>query len=819
VRLAALRSPSLPPVLWFLGLALIVAGPLLGSGYLILLDWPSGPHFAEPVWFPVPSSGDIGNLAPLNTLHTLVRAIHAYLPDKVFLLLPIVLGGWGLHRFARNRLGAGVWGAIFGGTLYAVNPFVLDRFLSGQLYILLAYSLLPWALTPLHEASRVPRRRLALLVGLWLGGLGAIDIHVAALYALLAVVVFITGSRSLGQRAISVGIAFGVGVLLWAYWLLPAILTPPGGGIGEADLGVYSSRPQGFRVLPALAAMYGFWRDEFLGPAQRIPALYLLVIPILGLVFLGAARVMRSSPSRRFALGLAATGGIALLLSAGTSFPPTAAVFRWLFEHVQVFRIFREPQKFLALAVLAYAVFGAIGLDGLRVRLTVITEAALGVVSTAAVMAYAYTMMWGFWGQVELSRYPDDWRRAEEAIAQAGSGSLLVFPWHHYAVWSFSDDRITANPAPSYFAPEVLVSGEAGFEQVPTQSPDPFTVYIDSVVAEREDVRFLGHLVAPLGVRYVVLLDEVNRHHYAFLRSQPDLESIHQGSAVVVYENTAWQPLPIGVQEAVALDSVREVIRGNDGARVTEALYDSEPLVPRPGSVIPPLAQYLSPGEGIDVVEAPFLLTEKRCTDGWRIGNEPFGCHVGAVAGFRSPGRPEELRRPAAAMRTVGLGVSTVAFVVVSLGLLLRGRTIMRRWLADRSGDLARRVAVGVALVAVVGIPALGIRYRADISESTEPLTQTTAAVADERVVKRNVACPSLLHAAEHLAAGRVARFEAAASRASRAAFRALNFSGQAFGPAERVALRLRSTIAHRGSRDEVIHALAERGLQACERF
>lgn len=663
MSLSALRSKYGLPLLWFSGLALLVAGPLLGSGYLLLLDWPSGPHFAEPVWFPLPSSGDIGNLAPLNTVHTMVRAIHPYLPDKLFLMLPIILGGWGLHRLARNQLGVGVWGAVFGGTLFVVNPFVLDRFLSGQLYILLAYALLPWAVAPLHDVSRAPLRRPALLVGLWLGILGAIDIHVAALYALLAVVVFATGSGSPGKRAISGGIAFGVGLLLWGYWLLPALLAPPGGGIGEADLGVYASRPQGFRVLPALAAMYGFWRDEFLGPVQRIPVLNLLVIPILGLVVLGTTRLMGRGPSRQFAVGLAVTGGIALFLAAGTSFPLTAGPFRWLFEHIFAFRMFREPQKFLTLVVLAYGLFAAVGLDGLRASLPSIPEALLGLASTLVVLAYGHTMLWGFWGQVELSKYPDDWDRAEAVMAEAGPGRLLVFPWHLYAVWSFSDGRITANPAPSYFAREVLVSREAGFAEVPTQSPDPFGVYIDRILDERAGFLSFGHLVAPLGVRYVALLHEVNRHEYQFLRKQSDLNVAYEGNALVIYENTAWRPFPVGLHDESEIGSVGEVIRAGQEKLVIEDLYESEPLIPRASTQWLPLAEYVASTQPVRSIAAPNLLLDMRCTDGWLLATMPSRCHLGSVATFRSLERTMGLTRPAEGLKTLGLGLSTLTLV------------------------------------------------------------------------------------------------------------------------------------------------------------
>src|SRR4051812_46112676 len=45
---------------WFGGIALLVAAPLLGGGYLLLLDFPSGPRFPHVPVFPLPSSGVVG---------------------------------------------------------------------------------------------------------------------------------------------------------------------------------------------------------------------------------------------------------------------------------------------------------------------------------------------------------------------------------------------------------------------------------------------------------------------------------------------------------------------------------------------------------------------------------------------------------------------------------------------------------------------------------------------------------------------------------------------------------------------------------------
>jgi hypothetical protein len=506
------------PAAWFTVLALGVAGPLLAfNGYLLLLDWPSGPQFPRVDFFPDPSSAAIGNTAPLDAIHAGLRGLNQYLPDKLFLVAPILLGGIGLYRLARSRLEVGSWGGILGGTLFVVNPWVIDRYLSGHLHILLAYALLPWALLPLYDGLREPSLRPTLVAGVWLFGLGMIDLHIAGMYALLAAVCLLASPPR--RRLLYAGVALGLGAVLSAWWLVPALLSPSGIRVGTADLAVYASRPRGLEVLPNLAAMYGFWRNEFVGPAGRVSLLYLLLIPILGLVIWGAVRLMAAGQSRRFAVVLAATGMVALLLAGGTSFPPTAGVFRWVYDHVYAFRIYREPQKFLALVVLAYAIFASVGLGALIASRARWLAAAFGGVSLAAVLAYGFTLFGGFWDQVHLSRYPRDWYAAERVITQSErTGTLVVLPWELYAVWSFSDGRIVANPAPSFFSTEVIVNREAGFVSIPEPVLDPATQRISMLLEESQPRGEFCQDLSSLGVGYVALLREADYWRYRFVQ-------------------------------------------------------------------------------------------------------------------------------------------------------------------------------------------------------------------------------------------------------------------------------------------------------------
>lgn len=668
-------------LVWFAVLAVAVAGPLLGSGYLLLLDFPSGPRFPALHAFPLPSTGELGNTFPLLFVHAVLKAIHPYLRDKVFLLAPVMLAGIGAYRFARHRLGVRFIPALYGATLFVINPFVRDRYLSGHIHFLLGLSLLPWALCTIHSAlrshPRKPANLIALRIGLWLALLGAVNVHVAGLFGLL---VLATAASAPRARLVLLGTASAAAAALSAFWLLPAAFTFPGAAIGAGDLAVYASRPPGFRVLPSLLFLHGFWRQEFQDLSERVSPLYLFFVPVLGLTISGAGRALARREDRRFAFVLASTAALGLVLAAGTSFPPTAPAFRWLFKELPVFAAYREPQKFLALVVLAYSVFGALGLDGLLSTLGPRLGRALAVAALAGVLAYGGGMFWGFGNEVRLSRYPAGWTRAVWAMEERGPGRLLVLPWHLYTVWSFSGGRIVANPAASFFPRDVLVAGEAGFRDLPAQSPDPFRRYVATLLGQRAKLRHFGHLLAPLGVRFLALVREADWETYRFLEDQSDLRLLFENRDISLYENVAWRGLTYELSPGNPLVSPAAVTGSAQELKVTAQLRPAPPLAPREDDWFPPLARFL-PGwrsVGPDGSSA-FIGTGDRCTDGWRLGKEVPLCHLGAVAAFPSSETPQELWRPLAGVRLTGFTLSALTLIAVGLAVGRYARRAHRR--------------------------------------------------------------------------------------------------------------------------------------------
>lgn len=522
---------------WFLALAVVVAGPLLGPGRLLLLDFPSGPRFPA---FPDPFEprADVTNTEPIVALHALAGLVHPLLADKLFLLAPVFLGGLGVYRLARRGLALGVLPAIYGGTVFAVNPFVADRYLSGHLYFVLGYSLLPWAVGAALAAARRPRSRAGLAPGLWLAALAAVSLHVAGMYVLLTGTLVLLARAPLRARLACLGGAALLGSLLSSFWLLPASYVEAGPP-GEVELQAYAVRPAGLPALPTLAAMYGFWRDELQRPVDAHPLLYLFLVPIVGLAVGGAAASLGSGRHRRLAGALCCAAVLGLVLAATTAFEDGRSAVRWAAELVPAVSVYREPQKLVALTVLAYAVLGAIGLEVLARRRTGVRLASLGagLLATAAVLVYGYSMLWGLSGQVRLAHYPASWSDADELIASGESGRLLVLPGHPYAVWSFTGGRIVANPAPSFFSRDTLRRAGSGFEP-----PQREWREVERGLAQARSTHRLGELLAPLDVRLVAWLREADWWRYRLLEEQADLRPIYRGDGISVFENDAWRP-------------------------------------------------------------------------------------------------------------------------------------------------------------------------------------------------------------------------------------------------------------------------------------
>jgi hypothetical protein len=523
------------PLVTATALALAVFVPLVGPGVVLLLDYgdyPVGPNPALPgsVWGFPPG---LTSRAPVNAV---LVATFTVFPWSIVRLVPWLavpfLIVWGFRRiFPESPLRF-----VGASLLYFVNPFVYERILAGQVYLVLGYALLPLLLALLLERGSLAS---ALVGGILLDITVALAPHYVFIAGLLlagclAAAILRRDVRGIARLLVT-SAAAGIGAI---YWLLPAWqLRTRLDELTTADLSIFQSMPDAhLGLLPNLAGLYGFWREGWPLPKDSLPGWFLFLAAMLAVIARGYGSGFRDRASRRVAGFLLMLGMLGLCLALG-DVGLTGAGFAWMFEHVQAARIMREPQKFLALLVLAYAWGFGMGLEAIaRTARSSAGKVLIVVLLLVVPGVYTFRMFWGFNGYVQPSRYPASWAEANSAMGD-GPGRVLALPWHLYLPLSWTQGRIVSNPMASYFGRETIVGDNAEVAGLEMQSRTARSRYLEFLFSAGQQTRSFGNLVAPLDIRYILLQKVADWQAFAWLWQQSDLRLVREWPDLALFEN------------------------------------------------------------------------------------------------------------------------------------------------------------------------------------------------------------------------------------------------------------------------------------------
>lgn len=328
-------------------LTLLLTGPLLGPGYLLLRDAVSTPrsHLTD-------SALGLGDAAPRAVPQDAVLAVVSTLVDgglavKAILLLALWSAGYGaavLVRalFARTTLTGAAGTVAAAAQLVAVtvtlwNPYVAERLLQGHWSLLVGYAALPWTASAAYRIRAAghresdhgtlrPRERTAHPVAAPRGPLarGAVTGRAetvgrwAALTACLAAAGSTpTGALLAGTIAIvTIGlrrapVAFALAAIAAAPWLTATVLSGAGAEPSDpAGASAFAARAEpGLGTLGSLAGLGGIWNADAV-PDSRTTAL--AVIGTLTLLAVVATGVRATATARRIVKPTATTGSATL---------------------------------------------------------------------------------------------------------------------------------------------------------------------------------------------------------------------------------------------------------------------------------------------------------------------------------------------------------------------------------------------------------------------------------------------------------------------------------------------------------------------------
>lgn len=651
--------------------ALVVLWPLL-SGSVFLLDWSVGAR--SPLWPRAADGLDGGVTAGLP--FTVVTAALAHLTSTAGWLVPAAVFPIGAIGIAR-LVGGSTIGRISAVLLYDINPIVFDRLSSGQVAFLLGYALLPHAArAALMQVTGSPREhvRRAVPVAIWWAVLTACSIHFAWIFGALVVGRALRGPG----RATAAGLGAAVAglALTGLYLVLPPAGQQQPGTVSHVDLVAYRSQGDPHvGLLGNLLGLYGFWHRGFMLPKQELHAWWLVLLPILAVVAIGLHAALRDPDRRAAARILLGCGAAGLVVSLGDQ-GPTGPVFRFVFDHVGVFQVMREPQKALALLALLYAVAFGWGADAIwHAGSTRTVVAALAPVVLLLPLAYTPTMAYGLNGQLRPGHVPASFAQANTVMGR-GPESVLFLPWHQYESFPWSG-QITNNPGQLLFDRPTIVGDDVELPQVQSTSSSTRSHYLEYLYAQSASVHAFGALVSPLGVKFVVVAKTLDWRSYDWLGAQTDLTVTLDTPDLVVYRSTAAVDVGHRVGELRAVDDWGSLVAlANAGQDVT----DVEVRNPAPGPISMPAVGPGSPRGQIVTRRSLTSFTVPQGAPGSVVVAEAH------AAGWRGPGdaRPIDLGTGAMAFPVNG-GASSLVF-------------------DHRTQALAGEILSAIALLALLGI-------------------------------------------------------------------------------------------------------------------
>lgn len=536
------------PAIVYAVLAFILMMPLLPEGYYLALDMKFGPSSFDAFQF-----GDLFSSGPTPygayiPLKLVLSFLSLFVPidflEKMMLFILLFLSGISMHKALPRELGPARY---FAGFLYVLNPFVFVRFLAGNWFLLLSYSLWPIAISFFNDFISEPKKRENLAKVALVTSAAAISSHGMFILMLCYLATFLVRLIGHGERrelVLRTLLLAGIVVLMNLYWTLPTLLVfdsyyEPGSAAG--NLADFSAKGIDMGVETAVLTMHGFWRGGFSLTKDVFEHWLLPLLGIAALSLLGAFHLLRQG--RRELAVLIIIFAIGFLVSLGQE-SPISWIYTILGEDIPLYFFFRDSQKFVGMICLVYSVLGAYGAHFITRRFSGIAKYAVLLPILALPFIYNFGFF-GFLGQIGPTTYPEEWYEAD-AIMQNDSapGNLLVLPPHLYTYygWVNSAQKSLGNPAAVFFSRPVITGRVLESKSVHSDMKDPKGDYIRFLFNNREYVNDTARLMLPLNARYVLLFKyDPNSPHYLWLFHRvggvPDMDLVYEGDTFYLFRN------------------------------------------------------------------------------------------------------------------------------------------------------------------------------------------------------------------------------------------------------------------------------------------
>jgi hypothetical protein len=442
--------PPWPERLLALAVALLVTGPALGPGFVLLRDMVVVPR-QDLDLDALGLGGALPRAVPADAVLALLTAVvPGDLVQKAVLFGAVYAAVLGAARLVpRDADGRGGAAAAVAGLVYGWSPYLAERLLMGHWSLLLAYAALPWVARAALQVRDGEHRALPRLV------LACAPAALSPTGALLAlgVALAVVGRRRAAITAATV-------LVLALPWIVAGALHPSGGRSDAAGVAAFAARGEGWGgALLSVLGTGGIWNAGAVPGSRTSVLVPVVTVFLLALAVLGWWGGELRGPHRR----LLVLGGVGVLLACAGSVPGAADLVAAVVRDVPGGGLLRDGQKWAAWWALPLALGAGVGAR----RLAALARAGgrppvlAGAVTVAALLLPVVALpdlAWGVGGRLQPVDYPADWQRVRNALADdRHPGDVLVLPFGAYRSFDWNDGRPLLDPAPRWLPRPAVV--------------------------------------------------------------------------------------------------------------------------------------------------------------------------------------------------------------------------------------------------------------------------------------------------------------------------------------------------------------------------
>jgi hypothetical protein len=382
---------------------------------------------------------------------------------RVYALIALALPGIGAAVLLRRL----PWyAAVTGIVLAELNPFVYERMVEGQWAVVAAAGFLLLWVSAFEHALSKPQLRAC--IGLGVVGAAAVSVDNHAVGPLVALtigawwahrqragahrVVLIASATSFVLLAHGI-VAFAVSRGRFSYTTVSQF--------GPAAFSTFrANASSSITLFPRLFGLYGYWGeriDRFPAADAGVSWWFVAVVVLCGLAVIGAQR-------DRGRAWLLAVGVVGIAVSATTALPGGARLAGRVADVVPLLAVFREPEKWSALWLVALVALVPAALTRpLAVGARSLHAPVVALVAVAAILLPAgLSEIRNTSKIVTPVRYPASWTAAADYMRRhvPRGEQVVVLPWHQFEVFDFIG-RPTIDPSGVFFPGRLFSSTDA----------------------------------------------------------------------------------------------------------------------------------------------------------------------------------------------------------------------------------------------------------------------------------------------------------------------------------------------------------------------